>query len=42
VLDYLIPDPLYNHVNFIWGNDVKTVINDRMVEIMRKVDNGEL
>ncbi|XP_050741262.1 lipase 3 isoform X2 [Drosophila biarmipes] len=42
VLDYLIPDPLYNHVNFIWGNDVKTVINDRMIEILRRVDNGEL
>jgi len=42
VLDYMFPDPLYNHINFIWGNDVKTVLNDRMIELMRKVDNGEV
>ncbi|XP_032583180.1 lipase 1 [Drosophila sechellia] len=42
VLDYLFPDPLYNHINFIWGNDVKTVLNDRVIELMRKVDNGEV
>lgn len=42
VLDYMFPDPLYNHINFIWGNDVKTVLNDRIIELMRKVDNGEV
>ncbi|XP_017042737.1 lipase 1 [Drosophila ficusphila] len=42
VHDYLIPEPLFNHVNFIWGNDVKTVLYDRMLEVMRQVDSGEL
>lgn len=41
VLDFLVPDKKFNHINYIWGNNVN-VINDRVLEVMRQVESGEL
>ncbi|KAH8341965.1 hypothetical protein KR059_006403, partial [Drosophila kikkawai] len=40
ILDYLIPDERFNHINFVWGNNMKTVINDRVIDIISKVERG--
>lgn len=41
VLDNLISNERFNHIDFIWGNDVKTMLYDDVMEIMQKVENGE-
>ncbi|KAH8244282.1 hypothetical protein KR026_005432, partial [Drosophila bipectinata] len=42
VHENLLKSERYNHINFIYGNDVKTVLYDEVIEVMRKVDSGEL
>uniref|UniRef100_A0A6P4EIW9 Lipase 3 n=1 Tax=Drosophila rhopaloa TaxID=1041015 RepID=A0A6P4EIW9_DRORH len=42
VHDYLIPAPKFNHIDFIWANDVKTMLYDRVLEVMRQVESDEL
>ncbi|KAH8282128.1 hypothetical protein KR054_005722, partial [Drosophila jambulina] len=37
ILDYLVRDKRFNHINFIWGNNIKT-INDRVLEVIGKVE----
>ncbi|EDV32373.2 uncharacterized protein Dana_GF15804 [Drosophila ananassae] len=42
ILDNLISNERFNHIDFIWGNDVKTMLYDDVMEIMKKVENGEV
>ncbi|EDV32372.2 uncharacterized protein Dana_GF15803 [Drosophila ananassae] len=42
VHENLLESERFNHINFIWGNDVKTMLYDEVIEVMQKVDSGEL
>ncbi|XP_022228232.2 lipase 1 [Drosophila obscura] len=42
VHDGLIPYEKFNHVDFIWANDVNSLLYDGMVEVMKRSDDGEL
>lgn len=37
-----VPDPLFNHLDFVWAIDVRTLLYDRMFTIMRLVEEGVL
>ncbi|XP_038210436.1 lipase 3-like [Zerene cesonia] len=34
-----VPDPTFSHVDFMWGIDAKTLVFDRLIDIMRLYDN---
>ncbi|CAG4936635.1 unnamed protein product [Colias eurytheme] len=34
-----VPDPTFTHLDFMWGIDAKTLVFDRVIEIMRLYDN---
>ncbi|KAH8287796.1 hypothetical protein KR018_000331 [Drosophila ironensis] len=42
VYDNLIDNEAFNHIDFLWANDVKALLYDDMIELMQKVDRGEL
>lgn len=39
---YLIPLPSWNHIDFLWARNVKTVLYDVIVANMRRSDNQEV
>jgi lysosomal acid lipase/cholesteryl ester hydrolase len=39
---FLVPDPLFNHLDFVWAIDVRTLLYDRLFQIMRLVEQGVL
>lgn len=39
---FLVPDPLFNHLDFVWAIDVRTLLYDRVFQIMRLVEQGVL
>ncbi|EDW76556.2 uncharacterized protein Dwil_GK14602 [Drosophila willistoni] len=32
----------FNHIDFVWGKDVKTMLYEDMIKLMQKVDRGEI
>lgn len=32
---YLIKYPKFNHVDFLWGKDAKTLVYDRLIKMMK-------
>lgn len=39
---FLVPDPLFNHLDFCWAIDVRTLLYNRVVNIMRLVETGQI
>jgi pimeloyl-ACP methyl ester carboxylesterase len=39
---FLVPDPLFNHLDFVWAIDVRSLLYDRVFQIMRLVEQGVL
>lgn len=39
---FLVPDPQFNHLDFVWAIDVEQLLYRRMFNIMRLAENGEL
>lgn len=39
---YLVSDPKFNHLDFVFAIDVKTLLYNRLFNVMRLVEQGEL
>lgn len=39
---FLVPDPLFNHLDFVWAIDVEELLYRRMFNIMRLAERGLL
>lgn len=39
---FLVPDPQFNHLDFVWAIDVETLLYRRMFTIMRLAESGQL
>jgi pimeloyl-ACP methyl ester carboxylesterase len=39
---FLVPDPSFNHLDFVWAIDVRSLLYDRVFQIMRLVEQGIL
>lgn len=39
---FLVPDQRFNHLDFMWAIDVRTLLYDRVINIMRLVEEGRL
>lgn len=38
---FRIPDPLFSHLDFIWGIDAKDLVHDRVINLLKAMDiNG--
>lgn len=38
---YLVPYPGWNHMDFIWAKDIKEILNDMVIENIRKSDGAD-
>lgn len=36
--DYLVPNKKWNHIDYIWGRDVGTLINTRVLSLLGRYD----
>lgn len=34
--DYLVPNPKWNHIDFLWANDARNIVYDRIIQNMRQ------
>lgn len=39
---YLVPHKHFNHVDFVWGMDVRRLIYDNIIREMKSADNSEM
>lgn len=39
---FLVPDPKFNHLDFIFAVDVQTLLYNRLFNVMRLVEQGDL
>lgn len=39
--NYLVANPQWNHIDFLWGTSAKTVVYDRIIANMRRGDGGD-
>lgn len=41
-LKYLVPNKYFSHIDFIWAKDVKTLVNDKLIDHMSKYVDDEI
>lgn len=39
IRDYLVPFDQFNHLDFIWAKDVKSLVNNDVVDVLNKYNN---